>query len=381
MGGMYVEFCLKGLSAEKILNEARKMGVPLRAVRRLPGREVLLRCRRRDYGALSSRAREKGYAVGEAKPVGALRLLCLLRRRWPLLAGAALGAALMMYSLGFVWRIEIENAGRYAGEIRAYLEEKGIHPGIRRQKVDLSDMRDQLEWRLPAVAWVRCAWRGVELVIAVEEGAAPPPMETRGAAGAVVASEDALVTQVLTYAGTARVKPGDFVREGQMLIEGVEKGANGEEKAVKARGEITARVWRTARLRYPLTQWRSYPTGREKKRRTLITPFFSWSPDEEATYLTADRTVTERRIGGIWLPVFLREETDSEVRLEKEARDAREALAEAEKTALRLLSDRLKNAETVDKWINFRMIEGDTIVVEAAGEMIRSIGRYRKNVP
>lgn len=381
MNGMQVEFRLKGLSVERLLNEARKAGVPLRAVRRLPGRELLIRCQRRDYAALSALAREKGYAAGPARPVGALRLFFLLRRRWPLLAGAVAAAALTAYSLGFVWRIGIENAGRYEGEIRAYLEETGVRPGIRRRNVDLGVMRDQLEWRLPAVAWVRCAWRGVELVIGVEEGAPPPAMEARGAPGDIVASQDALVTRVLTYAGTAKVKPGDFVREGQVLIAGVEKGKNGEETPVKARGEVAARVWQTARTRCRLTQWRSVPTGRKMERRVWITPFFTWSSEEEPAYLTADRTVTERKIGRIWLPVSVRRETYEEVRLEKEARDGREALAEAEAAALSLLSDRLKNAETVDKWINFRMIEGDTIVVEAAGEMIRPIGRYRKNVP
>ena len=56
-----------------------------------------------------------------------------------------------------------------------------------------------------------------------------------------------------------------------------------------------------------------------------------------------------------------------------------EVMAEAEEAAMTQLQIRLKNQETVDKWINFRMIEGDTIVVEAAAELMVDVGRCRKN--
>ncbi|MBR1585548.1 MAG: sporulation protein YqfD [Clostridia bacterium] len=379
--GLDVRFQVRGLSGEKLLNAARNAQIPLRGVSRSPGRSLTIRCAAADYEALKALAAEKGFAVGEARPVGWLKRLKQMKRRWALLGGAVLCVGLMIYALGFVWQVRIENAGAYEGEVRSFLRQAGIVPGVRKSQVRLGALRDQLEWYLPQVKWVRTAWQGVALRVSLEEGTPPPEIESAGAPGDIVAAEDGLITLLTTYAGTPQVKNGDFVRAGQVLIAGKEQGPDGTWTAVKARGQAQARVWITQRVRLPLTEYRSVPTGRQETRRVLKAPFFAWSAQEAPDYLTSDRLITETAVGGAWLPVTLQRESYAEVALQAAARDPREALREAEGAALRLLNQRLKKAETVDKWINFRMIEGDTIVVEAAGEIRREIGRYQKTSP
>ena len=46
---------------------------------------------------------------------------------------------------------------------------------------------------------------------------------------------------------------------------------------------------------------------------------------------------------------------------------------------LGILQETQNPNEIVDKWIDFSMIEGDTIVVTATAEISRDIGRYQKN--
>ena len=75
--------------------------------------------------------------------------------RWGLPVGAVLGAVLTAFSLRFLWQVQIGNAGAYGADVRAFLEEKGIRPGILRSQVDLSALREEMEWRWPAVQWVR----------------------------------------------------------------------------------------------------------------------------------------------------------------------------------------------------------------------------------
>ncbi|MBQ9264242.1 MAG: sporulation protein YqfD [Clostridia bacterium] len=381
MSGWDVQFTLTGLSSEKWLNEARKQGIRLKRVKRTAGRDLVIQCGAKDYAALSALARDKGYEVGEARPVGWLKRAATVKKRWGVALGGVVCAGLLIYALGFVWQVRIENAGPYEGTVRTFLQEKGIVPGIRRSQVRLGDLREQLEWYLPQVKWVRTSWQGVALRVSIDEGTPPPDIETAGAAGNVVAGEDGILTRLTTYAGTPKAKSGDFVRAGQLLIEGVERGPNEEATPVKARGEAVARVWETVRVRMPLTAIESTPTGRETLRRVLTVPFFAWSMQEEPDYLTADREVSCTVIGGVWVPIVLQRERYIEAALETKARDTEEVAREAEGAALRLLNERLRMTETVDKWINFRMIEGDTIIVEAAGEMIRDIGRLQKNDP
>lgn len=381
MDNLLLSFRIKGLSVERLLNEARKRGIALQKVKRGKGRAVFAQCERKDYAALRTLAEEKGFEISDAKPVGLLRRALTLKSRLGLLIGLLLGAALVIYALGYVWRIEIRGAGPYEGEVRVFLLERGIAPGIRKSDIDRAALRDALEWRLPAVQRVRLEDAGVTLVIYVDQGVPPPVLETRGECGDVVAARDGLVTAVVTFAGTPKVRPGDFVRAGQILIQGEETGKDGSAVTVKARGSVTARVWEYARARVPLTEYATLPTGREKTCRVLEGPFFSYRYEDAPDYLTWDMETDRTPLGGAWVPLTVRRERYAEAAVEKEPRDAGLAALEAEEAALQKLNERLKNTETVDKWINFRMIEGDTMVAEAAGEIWTDIGRFRKNVP
>ena len=370
-----VQFHAKGLGMEKLLNEARKQGISFSRVKREKSRSLLLRCSPKDYAAFRALAEEKGYEVSEAQPVGFLRLEKRLGKRIGLWAGALIALGLLIWALGYVWDVRVENAGAYLGEVRSFLEEQGVRPGIRRSAVSLSALRDKLAWRLPKVKWVRTEWEGVSLVVRLEEGVPPPDTVSYEGSGDVVAAADGLIHRVTTYAGTPLVKAGDFVKAGQTLIKGEERGKDNAVHPVQARGEVIARQWISVAARVPVTETVSEPTGRETALRVIETPFFAWCREEEPDYLTSDRDRKTVPLGGAWLPVWLARETFSEVALREQDRDLEEVKREGAEAAVFRLNQAVIYDETVDKWINFSMIEGDNITVTATAEVLRDIGR------
>lgn len=370
-----VQFHVTGLSAEKLLNAAREQGISFSRVKREKSRSILLQCSLKDYEAFSEMAKEKGFEVGPAQPVGWLRLEKRLTQRIGLWAGALIALGLLIWALGYVWEVRVENAGAYLGEVRSFLEERGVRPGIRRSSVSLSELRDSLAWRLPKVKWVRAEWQGVSLVVRLEEGV--PPLDTVSdmGSGDVVAAADGLIHRVTTYAGTPLVKAGDFVKAGQTLIKGEERGKDGAVHPVKGRGEVIARQWISVAARVHVTETVSDPTGRQTTLRVIGTPFFSWRREKEPDYLTSDMDRQTVPLGGAWLPVWLARETFSEVALREQGRDLEEVKREGAKAAVFGLNQAIMNDETVDKWINFSMIRGDIITVTATAEVLRDIGR------
>ena len=370
-----VQFRVKGLSAEKLLNTVRQQGISFTRVKREKSRSLLLRCAQKDYEAFSSLAREKGFEVSAAQPVGFLRLEKQLAKRIGLWAGALAAVGLLIWALGYVWEVRVENAGVYLGEVKTFLNELGIHPGIRRSGVHLSDLRDKLEWRLPKVKWVRAEWQGVSLVVRLEEGVPPPDVASNEGTGNIVAASDGLIQRVTAYAGTPAVKAGDFVKTGQTLIRGEERGKDGTAHPVQARGEVIARQWISVAARVPVMETASEPTGRKTVFRVIDTPFFSWQREKEPDYLTSDREKETLPLGGVWLPVWVVRETFTEVSLHPRRRDVEEAKQEGAQTAIFALNQALINEETVDKWMKFDMIEGDAITVTATAEILKDIGR------
>lgn len=282
---------------------------------------------------------------------------------------------MLIWALGYVWEVRVENAGAYLGEVKTFLNELGIHPGIRRSDVHLSDLRDKLEWRLPKVKWVRAEWQGVSLVVRLEEGVPPPDVVSNEGTGNIVAASDGLIQRVTAYAGTPAVKAGDFVKTGQTLIRGEERGKDGTAHPVQARGEVIARQWISVAARVPVMETASEPTGRKTVFRVIDTPFFSWQREKEPDYLTSDREKETLPLGGVWLPVWVVRETFTEVSLHPRRRDVEEAKREGAQTAIFALNQALINEETVDKWMKFDMIEGDAITVTATAEILKDIGR------
>lgn len=377
-GLLQVRFRISGLSAEKLLNEARKRQIPLQSISRQADRSLFVCCTPGSYRALAALAGEKGFSVTQARPTGLLRLLYGFRRRWGLLAGACLCLCLLIFAMGFVWRIEIENAGIYEGEVRLFLDEVGVHPGLRRSEIDLTDLRQKLEWRLPRVKWVRAEWAGVVLRIRLEEGVPPPGVSSAGLPGDIVAAEDGILLRLTCYAGTPLCREGDLVRAGQVLIRGTEKGASGQTVAVKAQGEAIARVWVSAKIRMPVTEYETVLTGRAYNRRVIALPFLRWSFQDTPDYLQWDMNVQETLLGGAWLPVRLIREEYMEAALELQTRDTDTVCLEAGRGAMQMLEKTYPDEDFVDKWVDYSMIEGDIIVATATAEIRRDIARYQK---
>ena len=371
----YVRLRLRGLNAEKLLNAARRQGIRLRHIRREENRELSLLLPAREEAAFREIAEEKGYWTGTSIPIGMLSLERGILKRWSLLLGGLLAAALAMLLLSRIWTVRIENAGPYAGEVRTVLQEAGVQAGVPKSEISLKELRETLEWRLPQIQWAHVRWEGVSLVVRLEQGTAQPAPEPSAERMDVVAARDGLIRRLTVYAGTPMVQAGDMVKAGQLLIRGEEKSAEGNTVAVRARGEAKASVWYASRVRMPLTSLRSLPTGRTFARRVVASPYMTWCPADTPDYLVSDVEISNLPVGGVWLPVWIQRETYAEAMPETIARDAQEVRSEAEQAALRALDGALIADETVDKWINFSMIEGDFVIAEAAAEAVRDIGR------
>ena len=279
--------------------------------------------------------------------------------------------------MGFVWRIDIQGAGAYAGEVRAFLAQIHVQPGIRRNAVDLAQLREDLEWRLPRVKWVQTAFSGVTLRVRLIEGTtAETENETPGD---VVAAADGVLTRLTTLAGTPVCRAGEAVRRGQVLIRGEERGKDGAPVPVKARGEAIARRFVTAQAAVSLTEYLTVPTGRETVCWRIATPLGAFRLGDTPDYLQWDLDVQEYRVGGAWLPVVLTRESYREAAIETGVRGEDAAREEAAEAALFRLRQALFRKDVIDKNVEIRMIEGDYILALAYAEISEDIARFQQS--
>lgn len=367
-------FQAEGLNLEKLLRMAAERDMDLLRVRR-NGRRVTGLVAEKRLPELEEMAARGGWAFHAGGYAGLSRWRERLKARWTLCALTALALGGVLVSLQMVWAVELVDAGSYAGDVRAFLEEAGVRPFIWKSRVDTAALKEALEWRYPKVAWVEVGWRGTVLQVRLVEGT--PMGETLDWRGSrdIVASRDGVVVSVVPLAGTAMCKPGDTVRAGQVLIAGEERVSAEETRPVSARGMVIARVWDGARARVSLRETQTVYSGASFQRQMVRTPWFNlWSPADSG-FAQQDIHAEVIPLGGLFLPLWVRRETCLEAQVTTAWRSMEEVQAEAGLAALRALGEKVgRNEVFVDKWVDYCMIEGEILEAVAMGERRIDIG-------
>ena len=139
-----VKVRLEGLGAEKLINGLWKEGICLTDTRRTPKRGVEVTVPQAHFHRVGEEAREKGFQVTVLSASYQQKIKKALRKRWGIGAGMAAGLCLAVLTLSCVWQVEMVDAGKYAGEVRLFLEEKNIRPWMRQKDVDTTELQEQL---------------------------------------------------------------------------------------------------------------------------------------------------------------------------------------------------------------------------------------------
>lgn len=366
-GWLHHRFTVSGLNLERFLNTLRKQEITLVRVCRVDLRSLECTCRSADLERIAAIAREKGWRMENAAPVGTGAWLMRLLGRPGLLAGAALACALLVFLMQFVWLVRIEGAGPYRADIAAYLQAEGIGPGMRKASMDAKRLALLLQRRYPEVAWFRAYVSNVTLTVECTQGVPAPALPSETPAD-LYAARDGVVQAVEVYAGTAVVKPGDAVLAGQLLIRGQERGRDGELLPVCARGRVVARCWEEATVRIPLEAAESRETGRSGAVTQLCTPWFCLPRQPETpAYLTSALYRRETPVVGCFFPLWYRVDEYREVALENVLRPVAEVKAEAEEAASLLLRQKLRGYRITRQWLEAE-VSGGYVYATVKGE-------------
>ena len=369
-------FVISGLNLERFVNLMRKQDIPLLSLQRQDARTLACECYSSDLATIAALVQEKGWRMEQMRPLRLSAFLVRLKKR----PGIPIGILLMLIGAmvfsQFVWRVEVKNAGPYQADVVSFLQESGYHAGVRRSTVDVRALESALLQRYPRIAWFHAYVAGMTLVVEVTPGVAAP--EPSGAeAGNLVADRNGIVHSIRVFAGTAAVKAGDVVQKGDVLIRGWERGRDGQETAVHADGVVMARCWESFTVQTPTTEIISTETGRQSVSWRIHTPLFDWpSAEEEAAFLSSNLYVDQLPVASVFLPVFVQIITRREVSMEYVQRDMDLVRQEAHQAALKQLKNALFDDEIIDKWVDYCMIEDDTLAATVTAERLVDIGAF-----
>ncbi|MGB9919294.1 MAG: sporulation protein YqfD [Moorellales bacterium] len=379
--GGYVVLSVTGTNPERLLNLALSRGLVLWDARWAGSQRLYLKARPQDVFPLRHLARQSRCRLRLVARRGLPFLANRLRRRPGFLAGALFFLLALYVAGSFVWVVEVKfpepvryNRGETVLEQARVL---GLRPGAWRSGLDPQALSRQLAQRLPNIAWVGVHLQGVKATVEVVERVLPPASVE---AAHIVAAKAGLIEEVLVVRGEARVKPGEVVRAGQVLISGIIRTPTGG-AVVRAEGLVRARVWYRARAVVPLVEVREVATGRTRatyRLRVADREVRLWGPPGPPfqLYRVEAQCTGPVLLGTYRLPLSLTRITYSELRREEIRRTPAEAKELARQQARKLLADQIPpSARLVDLSLEAEKTLAQAAVVEAVAETREEIGQ------
>ncbi len=366
---MHLTLDIEGLNLERLLRTAAGEGIILRDARRVGPKTMRVTARAWQMKALCGLCARCGWAVREVRAGTLVRVGRFMKRRPMLLPAGLLCAALVFLSSSTLLAIRIEGAAQHEAELRAILREEGIAPGRLIPTISADELRMKLALGLPGLSFAGVRFAGSTLIVDCQGAREGERAHVQGGALDIVAAQAGIVTGIYAASGTPRVTPGQAVRRGQVLIEGVERTENGGLVPVQAMGEVKARVWAEGTARAALTSSRTVETGRTRRRVTLRTPWSEKVIAGAQPFETQDVQREQQRIVGLYLPVWREIETFAEIVVVPETRSETDAASMAQGAAQALAKEKCPfDAKILDKWVDCETVDGAyvraTVVLE-----------------
>jgi len=256
----------------------------------------------------------------------------------------------------FLWDIEITGNSYYTDTtIVKFLEELDIKIGTSKKSISPADLEEELRLKYNNISWVSAQIIGTKLFINLEEispkESAAEEAEAEAAYYDLIASNDGIITAMITRTGTPVVHIGDTVAKGEVLVSGMVKIYNDDAterltKLVKADADIYAQTTYEYKEKYSLTYIKRNYTGNTTKSYSfhlfshrIELPYSNNSYDK---YDTSSITNKYRLTTNFYLP-FSSEVTINQEYIEEEYQYTQEEISKIANEALEQFISDLEN--------------------------------------
>ena len=227
------------LNPEKFINALWINGINIFKVRKKNTTTLKLQIESQDFIKICEIAEHKDGHVKIVNKTGLVALEDVIKNNKSLVIAAGLFFIILYFLSTYIWAIEINGVKNIAPfQVRKELEYLGIKAGISKEHIDVKVIEEKLENINSEILWVRARVEGSTLKVQIDEKI-NPPKKIESDYGNIVASKNGEISNIYSYGGRIKVKEGDMVKAGDILIEGID-GIEGDEYILKPSGVVMA---------------------------------------------------------------------------------------------------------------------------------------------
>ena len=171
------------------------------------------------------------------------------------------------------------------------------------------------------IAWLGITIKGTNVIINIKEASEIPEIIDRNEICDIVSNKDAIISKIIVQNGTARVKEGDIVKQGDLLVEGIMESEHMENRLVHSEATIYGKNYYTKSRKELFLQNNTIKSGKEEKRYEICINNFKLNFNKRLSKFENYDTINESKkikiFSNYYFPLEIRKTTNFELKLEE----------------------------------------------------------------
>lgn len=166
----------------------------------------------------------------------------------------------------FVWEVEIIGEFTFPiEEVRDQLALENVRSGVLKKNIDAEKVRLNMLLKRNDIAWMGVAIKGNRVVVEIIGKEEKSDDYVNIEPGDIICDKDGIVEKIYVAQGVAKVKKGDLIAAGDVLISGEVTSDYAETRYVPAAGEIVIKTWYAEKYKVPYEKSVVSKTGKKEK--------------------------------------------------------------------------------------------------------------------
>ncbi len=381
----YLRLTIEGYYIERFINICKTNNIMIWNLKRKKDVQLHFKVRIKEFKEICQIAKKTRCKIKIERKKGLPFLVHKYKKRKVFIFLLILLISLIIISSNFVWNVQIEvEDNNYLENISEDLEIAGLKIGKLKSKINTKEIINKLRLERQDIAWAGIELKGTNAIVKIVKSDKKPDIIDENEYCSIVSNKAGIITKINAQTGTAKVKVGDTVKEGEVLINGWMEGKYTGIRYVHSKGEIQAKVWYTKNKKITYNVTEQTETGNIEKKYAIKFNNFKINLGKGVSkfkiYDTIENESKLKIFSDFYLPISIIKTTNKE----KEEKQKKYNIQEAKNIGIQQLQEELDKEiidkeKIVNKNINAYELE-DGVEVYVTYEVLENIGTNEKIV-
>ena len=314
----YVRITVEGYYIERFINICTTSKILIWNLKREKGIKLYLNIGIQDYYKAIKIAKKLKCKVKIEKKRGLPFILNRYKKRKIFVISLFAILIALYTSSNYVWNIEIRvEDNMQLDNILEDVKMAGLETGMKKDKINVEEITNKIRLSRDDISWIGIELKGTNAIVKVVKAKEAPEIIDEKDYCNIVAKRAGTITKIIAQNGTALVKPGDEVQEGQVLIQGTMEGKYTGIRYVHSLGEVEAIVKYEKTEKISLKKEENVKTGnKEEKYQIKINNFqinFYKTLSNFKIYDTIEEEKKLKIFSNLYLPISVCKVTNYEL--------------------------------------------------------------------